>query len=574
VKSNVSLLTLLSLSALVLGACNLQMVVPAADSAPVESPEPVEIVMADPGEARALPAIDLSGLPAGTTMRWYDNSLLVPVPAGEFVMGGDDPDNPEHVVVLDDFWAYKTMVTNDMYRLCVASGACTPPADELPVPEYLEPDLKDNPVVGVTWEQAGAYCTWMHAHLPSEAQWEKLARGTDGFTYPWGQGKPTCDLLNFEDCDAGATSRVYDHAPGLSPFEAADMAGNAYQWTGDWYAADYYNSSPDENPPGPETGTLRSVRGSSFRSPADQLASALRYGIAPETARDDLGFRCVVGADGFAFAPFCQLTAFVPGLDPLSPDPLVGDPGEAPPVEAAVDCDMDPPSASSTNYCADQGTHTGGATVTFSGELLEWDPGCVPGGSPIGCTGPEGVTLHVTVCTHCSSEGGLGVGIEPECLPWYDFVDGVCQFGGAPPLPGGDCPPGWVLDPGTGLCQAALPLPDSDLCPEGYSFYEPMSCCLAAFTETLPDIPGLPPVSYPGCPLGTFYDEASGYCLLEGMASGSVGENCHQFDVPLGYCANPGGDPGDDCQVQACGGQAPNWCQSLCACIGPADPCP
>ncbi len=552
-----------------LAACNLRVAAPAVTEEPAETATEAP---AGSGDARGLPAIDLNQLAAGATIRWFDNALLVFVPGGEFVMGGEDLDNPVHTVSVDDFWAYKTLVTNDMYRLCVSAGACTPPADELPIPDYLQPERKDHPVTSVTWEQAGEYCDWMNARLPTEAEWEKLARGEDGFTYPWGQAEPSCDLLNYEACELASTSRVYDYAAGLSPYEAADMAGNAYQWAGDWYAANYYDQAPETDPPGPENGTLHVVRGSSFRSPGDQLESALRYGIAPGTQRDDLGFRCVVAGDASLFAPFCQLTAFVPGPLDAVWVPEEGDPGAVEPMEPGT-CEAEPPTASSTQYCADQGTSTGGATVIYSGELVEFDSGCIAGDSPIGCTGPEGTTLHITVCNACLGAGVAAVTIEPACAAGYTFADGICEYAGLPPLPGGDCPPGSFPDPESGLCQYALPLPDSDLCPEGYSFYEALSCCMAAFTDPLPDLPGIPPHSYPGCPLGTSYDEAAGLCRLEGELV-PVTADCREFPVQLGYCAHPGDDDDGGCQVQACGGQNPQWCASLCACIGPADPCP
>lgn len=554
-----------ALAALALGACNLGVVPPgeALPGTPPDAGAPA------PGEPAPLPAVDLSGVEAGATMLWYDNSLLVFVPGGEFTMGGDMPDNPVHTVQVDDLWAYKTKVTNDMYRLCVSAGACTPPAGELPMPDYLQPAIKDHPVVGVTWEQAQDYCTWMGARLPTEAEWEKIARGPDGNVYPWGDGAPGCDLLNYETCELGSTSRVYEYPDGQSHYQAADMAGSAHEWVSDWYGSNYYELSPEENPAGPESGLVRSVRGSSFRTLEGELASSRRYGFEPGRQRDDLGFRCVVAGDATGFAPFCQLSAYLPGLAFPFPGAPAGEPEELPSPEVGT-CEAEPPTASTSSYCVDQGTGTGGATVTYSGELVDWDPGCVPGDSPIGCTGPDGTTLSITVCNHCSPPvGPMAVEIEPTCAPGYILVDGMCEFAGLPPG-GGGCLPGWLWDPETGLCDAVLPLPESDLCPEGYSYHEAMACCLAAFSDPLPDFPGLPPHSYPGCPIGTFFDEATGTCLPERRAVLPVIEDCRDFPVALGYCADPGDDPGDDngtCVDPAgcmpppnCGGATPCCC--------------
>ncbi|MBN1303987.1 MAG: SUMF1/EgtB/PvdO family nonheme iron enzyme [Anaerolineales bacterium] len=553
----------------ILSSCNLPL--SAEPSTPPPAAAATETITSVEGAPATLPPIDWSDVEAGTTMLWYDNSLLVFVPKGEFLMGNDGRDTPQHGVSIDDFWVYKTMTTNDMYRLCVAANICTPPTSGEAFPNYLDPEIKDHPVVGVNWEQAQTYCEWMNAHLPTEAQWEKTARGPNGNPYPWGDAQPTCSLLNYEACELKQTTKVYDYPEGLSFYEAADMAGNAYEWTADWYAYDYYDQSPDVNPTGPEEGTVRVVRGSSFTTREDSLLSALRFGLEPNSAREDLGFRCVVGADAFQYAPFCQLTAHIPNPGRVSPFPPEGSPGAIGEGDLPV-CEADPPELRATQYCADQGTSTGGATVTYSGELVSTDPGCIAGPSPMGCTAHEGSTLEVELCNTCLPAVMLAGDFAPTCAAGYALVDGMCEFAGLPPDPGGECPPGWFLVPEDGSCIAGLP--PSELCPEGFAYHAPSGCCAALFTTPSPEFAGIPPHAYPGCPIGTDYDPASGFCVITDLGEVEPEIACETFTITVGYCEEGGNNDNGTCQRQVCGGQAPVWCEPLCSCIGPADPCP
>ena len=135
----------------------------------------------------------------GSTMLYTDGTTLVAVPSSAFVMGHGHADNPEHTVTLSDYWLYATDVTNAQYALCVAQERCTPPdpADNL---DYSVFESRNRPVVGVTYDQAQSYCNYMNANLPTEAQWEKAARGPDASLYPWGAADPGCGLLNFNNC--------------------------------------------------------------------------------------------------------------------------------------------------------------------------------------------------------------------------------------------------------------------------------------------------------------------------------------------------------------------------------------
>ena len=164
-----------------------------------------------PGTPTAVPTptlvpVALAGPEPGATMAWMDGSVLVYVPAGEFTMGSGAIDAPQRTVLLSDYWIYRTEVTNAMYAFCVKVGACAPPSQELGAPLYDNPLYANYPVVGLTWDMAANYCTWVGGSLPTEAQWEKAARGAGGNTYPWGNlPEASCDLGNFAGC-IGAVS--------------------------------------------------------------------------------------------------------------------------------------------------------------------------------------------------------------------------------------------------------------------------------------------------------------------------------------------------------------------------------
>jgi formylglycine-generating enzyme required for sulfatase activity len=229
--------------------------------------------------------------------------VQVYVPAGEFHMGSDSgpaDQQPMHAVTLDTFWIDQTEVTNAMYARCVSANACTPPLDPRSFTRasyYSEPAFADYPVLFVNWFQAGAYCTWAGRRLPTEAEWEKAARGADQRPYPWGSEPPDALRLNFGATGLGDTAPVGQYPAGASPYGALDMAGNAWEWVADWYDPGYYAESPDENPTGPaETGCpggdCRALRGGSWDSTADQATTTARLAYGPNDTRDAFTIRC------------------------------------------------------------------------------------------------------------------------------------------------------------------------------------------------------------------------------------------------------------------------------------------
>ena len=233
-------------------------------------------------------------------IRPADEMEMVYVPEGEFTMGspdseGDGDEHPQHTVSLGAFWIDRYEVTNDQFRQCVEAGACVPPTTcDSGEPTYGEAEKRDHPVVCVNWHDAEAYCRWTGARLPTEAEWEKAARGTDGRRYPWGD-EWDVGRCNTAEGGKGGTMPVGSHSPtGDSPYGCADMAGNVWEWVADWYDGDYYSRSPDSNPPGPNLGDYRVVRGGSWFSDQLRAHSAYRRRHNPGYSRINYGFRCSV----------------------------------------------------------------------------------------------------------------------------------------------------------------------------------------------------------------------------------------------------------------------------------------
>lgn len=281
-------------------------------------PAPTSTVVAEPIRTPSLN-------PLATQVSAKDGMVEVLVPAGEFRMGSTDveieeiygechddmtmpcaleffeSEQPAHEVYLDSFWIDQTEVTNEKYQLCLDAGECVPlmSNESYTRDSYFGNNRFNNyPVVYVDWNMASAYCQWAGRRLPTEAEWEKAARGTEGRIYPWGNALPISGLLRTAN-DQDDTYEVGLYTAGASPYGALDMAGNVQEWTADWYDPEYYQKAPKDNPQGPATGELRSIRGSGWGdSTYYTIRTAARGGDDPDLPlfRYYLGFRCAASS--------------------------------------------------------------------------------------------------------------------------------------------------------------------------------------------------------------------------------------------------------------------------------------
>jgi eukaryotic-like serine/threonine-protein kinase len=253
--------------------------------------------------------------PGQIWQRPKDGMKMVYIPAGEFRMGSTSADAnaksdemPQHLVSMDGFWIDRTEVTNAMFALCMRAGVCQAPARSSSASRetyYGDPKYADYPVIYVDWQQAQAYCQWVGGDLPSEAQWEKAARGEDERIYPWGN---SVDGRRLNFCDANCpydwadqsindgfrdTAPAGSYPAGASSYGVLDMLGNVGEWVLDWYSPSYYQISPGSNPSGPASGEVRVERGGTWASTARDARAAYRGKLDPATRLSSLGFRCV-----------------------------------------------------------------------------------------------------------------------------------------------------------------------------------------------------------------------------------------------------------------------------------------
>jgi sulfatase modifying factor 1 len=232
---------------------------------------------------------------------------MVLIPAGPFPMGvplgdrdGGRDEYPRHEVYLDAYMIDTYEVTNGRYLEFVkATGHRVPQNPINPTRNLWEGDritesIADRPVVNVDWADADAYCRWTGKRLPTEAEWEKAAKGNHDWRFPWGNIEPTTKHLNYNQRWIGEKTLmpVGSYEAGKSPYGLYDMAGNVWEWVQDWYDPRYYEKSPKNNPKGPETGTKRVLRGSGWQNETPTVRIFTRVDSDPAVRNESTGFRC------------------------------------------------------------------------------------------------------------------------------------------------------------------------------------------------------------------------------------------------------------------------------------------
>lgn len=271
--------------ALVCGACT--------RSAPRAGRAPPDCRQAAPTPQDG-PTAGMKLVPAGSFWRGCKDSASVRCEADEL---------PLRCLSLAAFEIDTTEVTQRAWANCVAAGACSGVPALNPDCAYAPASTPDLPMACVTWTDAGTFCRWAGKRLPTEAEWEKAARGTDGRVYPWGNEPPDCSRANVMGCGQGL--KAVGGSSGTSPYGVKDMAGNVWEWVADAYDPGYYAHAPDWDPPGPALGLpgTRIGRGGGFErlqghDVASFVRASFRHGIQPDTARIGIGFRCAKSVNG------------------------------------------------------------------------------------------------------------------------------------------------------------------------------------------------------------------------------------------------------------------------------------
>ncbi|MGD0003901.1 MAG: SUMF1/EgtB/PvdO family nonheme iron enzyme [Anaerolineaceae bacterium] len=236
--------------------------------------------------------------PGTTRVSPLDGMKLIYIPASMFRLGANvkinQPGQHAHArptVKLDAFWISQTQVTNAMYARCVAARACHKAIRKLINPHYYNAKFASHPVVYVTWPDAVRYCNWAGGNLPTEAQWEKAARGSGKRPFQWGERAPVSRRANVGNHQK-TTVPVGSYPAGASPYGVLDMGGNVREWVIDWFALSYTLQPPYENPQGPDSGKLRVLKGASWHDSVNYSMIESRFAHQPGSAGNNRGFRC------------------------------------------------------------------------------------------------------------------------------------------------------------------------------------------------------------------------------------------------------------------------------------------
>ena len=236
-----------------------------------------------------------------------DRAPMVEIPSGSFPMGvppgdrdGGRDEYPRHEVLLDTFWIDQFEVTNGRYIEFVKSAGHrvpqnpTNPTRNLWQGDSITESLAERAVINVDWFDADAYCKWAGKRLPTEAEWEKAAKGTSDRRFPWGNVEPTAKHLNYNQRWIGEKTLmpVGSYEAGKSPYGVYDVVGNVWEWVNDWYDARYYEKSPSKNPTGPQEGTKKVIRGAGWQNETPTVRIFTRVDSDPTMRNESTGFRC------------------------------------------------------------------------------------------------------------------------------------------------------------------------------------------------------------------------------------------------------------------------------------------
>jgi formylglycine-generating enzyme len=236
-----------------------------------------------------------------------DRAPMVEIPSGSFPMGvppgdrdGGRDEYPRHEILLDTFWIDQFEVTNGRYIEFVKSAGHrvprnpTNPTRNLWQGDTITESLAERPVINVDWFDADAYCKWAGKRLPTEAEWEKAAKGTSDRRFPWGNVEPTGKHLNYNQRWIGEKTLmpVGSYEAGKSPYGVYDVVGNVWEWVNDWYDARYYEKSPSKNPTGPQEGTKKVIRGAGWQNETPTVRIFTRVDSDPSMRNESTGFRC------------------------------------------------------------------------------------------------------------------------------------------------------------------------------------------------------------------------------------------------------------------------------------------
>ena len=283
-----------------------------ADAMDLAKTKLLEIISSDAGLPERFEAGEILGVLDDPRLA-VSESNLIRIPTGKFERGSMDFKNTQPVrqIELDECFIGKYPVTNQEYREFIKAGGYQNrelwseagwqwrERVNINEPRYWHHRKWNGPnfpVVGVSWYEAEAYCNWLRSvtgkvyRLPTESEWEKAARGVEGFQYPWGNEWHN-DYCNSRESELIRTSPVGIFLQGKSPYGCMDLAGNIWEWCADWYDKDYYRQSPTQNPPGPTTGKTRVLRGGSWDYHAEGLRSSVRLRDIPGNWRSSVGFR-------------------------------------------------------------------------------------------------------------------------------------------------------------------------------------------------------------------------------------------------------------------------------------------